>query len=138
MENISCKWAGEMSFEAEVQGHKIVMDAHDEFGGKNRGPRPKPLLLVALAGCTSMDMISLLTKMKVEIKDYNVNVSGELTEDHPKVYKSIHVEYEFWGKNLSMEKIQKAINLSQEKYCGVSAMLTKTSELSYSVKLYEA
>lgn len=119
-----------MSFEADVQGFKINVDASPEVGGQNKGPRPKPLLLVALAGCTAMDVVSILKKMRVDFDDFDVEVSGEQTDEHPKFYHSIHVRYIFKGKELPMDKLEKAVNLSQERYCGVSAMLAKAATIT--------
>lgn len=122
-EAIQVKWAGNMAFEANVDGYAIMMDAKEDHGGMNRGPRPKPLMMVALAGCTSMDVVSILNKMKVELEYFNIVVEGELTEEHPKRYTSMHLIYEFKGKELPPDKLKRAIELSQEKYCGVSATL---------------
>jgi putative redox protein len=120
---IECRWLENMAFEAEVDDHTIIMDADEANGGNNLGPRPKPLTLVSLAGCTGIDVIALLHKMKVEPEEFSITVEGELTEDHPKYYERILVTYHFKGKDLPVEKIQKAISLSNDKYCGVSAML---------------
>jgi len=93
-----------MAFEAEVNGHKIIIDAGQHVGGENRGPRPKSFMLVALGGCTAMDVISILKKMRVEVESFNVKVDGELTEEHPKHFYKMHIIYEFTGKNLAMDK----------------------------------
>jgi putative redox protein len=132
-QNISLDWNEAMSFETNVNGHKIVIDADEKVGGKDRGPRPKPLLLVALAGCTAMDVISMLGKMRVQTDSFRVDVEGELTEEHPKIYQKLHVKYIFKGKDLPMDKLDKAVNLSQERYCGVSAMLAKAAELTHEI-----
>jgi len=129
-EKINNTWIGDMAFEAEVQGFKIALDADPSVGGQNKGPKPKALTLVSLAGCTSMDVISILKKMRVEPEYFNVEVEGELTEEHPKYYHSIHVRYIFRGKDLPMAKLEKAVNLSEERYCGVSALLSKGAKLS--------
>ena len=134
---ISVNWQEQMTFEAEVNGHKIILDADDKVGGRNLGPRPKPLLLVALAGCTGMDVISILAKMRLEPEYFNVDVDAAMTEDHPKYYNKIKIIYEFRGKDLPLEKLEKAIKLSQEKYCGVSAMLGKSAEMSYEIKILD-
>jgi putative redox protein len=120
---IECRWLENMAFEAEVNDHTIVMDADEFSGGSNLGPRPKALTLVSLAGCTGMDVISILKKMKVEPEEFHITVEGDLTEDHPRYYEKIMVTYHFKGKDLPTDKIQKAIQLSQDRYCGVSAML---------------
>jgi putative redox protein len=132
-QKISLDWNEAMTFETNVNGHKLIIDADASVGGSDKGPRPKPLLLVALAGCTAMDVISMLGKMRVQPESFHVDVEGELTEEHPKVYKTLHVKYIFKGKDLPMDKLEKAVSMSQEKYCGVSAMLAKASELTHEI-----
>jgi len=134
---INVKWSEDMAFEAIVDNHRIVLDSSPAVGGKNRGPRPKPLIMVSLAGCTGMDVISILKKMKVAVSGFNIQVVGTLTEEHPKQYTAIKLIYEFSGKDLPLDKIKHAIELSQEKYCGVSATLKKTIEISYEIKINE-
>jgi len=136
--SITTKWLENMSFETEVNGHKIIIDAASEAGGENRGPRPKPLMLSALGGCTGMDVISILRKMKVEPEDFRVIVEGDVTDEHPKHFFKMHVIYQFTGKNLPMDKLQKAVSLSEEKYCGVSATLRKALELTSEIKIIES
>lgn len=133
-DEIETRWSEGMTFEAEVDGHRLKVDSAEKFGGKNRGPRPKPLLLFSLAGCTGMDVISLLKKMRVEFDDFRINISGELTEEHPKYYHKIHIVYEFRGKNIDKSKVEKAINLSQDKYCGVSHMIRKAADISFEIQ----
>jgi putative redox protein len=130
---VNTAWAGKMKFDTEVNGHHIILDAAEDVGGENAGPRPKALMLSALAGCTGMDVISILKKMKVEPENFNIKIEADLTEEHPKVYSKVHIIYEFKGKNLEIEKLQKAIELSQEKYCGVSAMYRKAMDVSYEI-----
>ncbi len=122
---IDVTWTGNMSFEADVNGFKLAIDADEAVGGQNKGPRPKPLTLASLGGCTAMDVISILKKMRVEPTWFNVEVEGELTEEHPKSYHTIRLTYMFKGEGLDMEKLQKAVDLSHERYCGVSALLRK-------------
>lgn len=134
-ESVSTRWLEDMSFESEIDGHKIVIDAKPEVGGKDRGPRPKQMMLAALGGCTSMDVISILKKMRVDVKSLNVIVEGELTEEHPRHFTKMHVIYEVEGDNLPLDKIQKAVNMSEEKYCGVSAVYRQAMELSSEIVL---
>jgi putative redox protein len=129
-EKINNTWKKGMAFEADVQGYKISLDADPSVGGQGLGPKPKALTLVSLAGCTSMDVISILKKMRVEPDHFNVEVEGELTEEHPKYYHSIHVKYVFRGKDLPMDKLKKAVDLSEERYCGVSALLSKGAKIT--------
>lgn len=126
----------DMAFEMDINGHKLVMDANSEVGGKDLGPRPKPLLLAALVGCTGMDVSSILKKMQVDYNKMEVSVEADNTEEHPKVYENIKLIYKFQGKDLPKDKIEKAIELSQERYCGVSAMLGKATTIDYEIVLY--
>jgi putative redox protein len=130
---VDVTWAGNMSFEAEVNGFKLMMDAEEKVGGENKGPRPKPLTLASLGGCTAMDVISILKKMRVEPEYFNIAVDGELTEEHPKYYHKIHLTYIFRGQGLEMEKLEKAVSLSLERYCGVNALLKHGSNITHSV-----
>ena len=136
----SVSWKGNMAFEVSQNGHNFMIDAIEKVGGENKGPRPKPFMLTALAGCTAMDVISILKKMRVELDNFTVNVDGELTEEHPKHYIKMHVTYEFWGKDLeaSRSKIEKAIRLSEEQYCGVSIVYKKTMPVTSEIIFHEA
>jgi putative redox protein len=133
MHKVNVTWTSSMAFEAEVNGFKIALDADEKVGGKNTGPRPKPLSLVSLGGCTGMDVVSILDKMRVIPEYFNVEVSGELTEEHPKYYHKLHIRYIFRGKNLPMDKLEKAVNLSQERYCGVSEMFRKAATITHEI-----
>lgn len=134
---VQVNWIDKLGFTGEINGHKITIDADAKVGGKDRGPRPKPFMLLSLAGCTAMDVVSILEKMRVKLDDFNVKVSGELTEEHPKQYKSMHVTYEFWGKELPMAKLEKAVNLSEERYCGVSAVYKKVMPVTSEIIVHE-
>lgn len=124
-----------MKFDTEVNGHHFFMDQGGEKG-ENSGPRPKPLMLAALAGCTGMDVISLLRKMRQDIEYFNVVVEGDTEEEHPNAFIKMHIIYEFKGKGLEMDKIEKAISLSMERYCGVSAVYRKAGiEMTHEVKM---
>lgn len=131
MNKATISWNGQMSFDAIVsKTHKIKMDAAEASGGADSGARPKELLLAGLGGCTGMDVIGILSKMKIVPEKLDIEISAEQTDEHPKVFKNIHVKYIFKGENLSMEKLEKAVNLSKDKYCGVNAMLSKTAEIT--------
>lgn len=134
-DSVIAKWKEGMAFEVDVSGHKLLIDAKEEVGGADQGPRPKPLMMVSLAGCTGMDVVSILKKMRVELDDFVIHIEGDLTEEHPKHFSAMHIIYEFWGKNLSLEKIKKAVELSQDRYCGVSASYRMSMELSYEIKI---
>ncbi|MFK5857532.1 MAG: OsmC family protein [Bacteroidota bacterium] len=130
---INVAWTGNMAFEAEVNDFKIKLDADASVGGNNTGPRPKALTLVSLGGCTGMDVISILTKMRVKPDYFNVEITGELTDVHPKYYNKIHIVYTFRGNDLPMAKLEKAVNLSQDRYCGVSEMLGKAAAITHDI-----
>lgn len=132
---LNVTWQGKMAFEANVGSHKIVVDADPQFGGEGRGPKPKPLLLVALAGCTGMDVVSLCEKMRVPIEGLNIRVESDMADDHPKKYTAIKVIYEFRGKDLPLDKLQKAVSMSEEKYCGVSATLKGSVDLQFEIQV---
>lgn len=130
-EKIDIKWQDEMAFEASMHENtqKIMIDATPAVGGRNLGPRPKTLMLVSLGGCTAMDVISILKKMRVTPEYFNVEVEGELTEEHPKYFHTITVNYIFRGKDLPMDKLKKAVSLSEERYCGVTEMLRHSAKM---------
>ncbi len=134
-EEVNTRWLDNMAFETEVNGHKIIIDAEPDVGGEDLGPRPKPFMLAALGGCTAMDVISILKKMRVEVKSLNVKVEGELTEEYPKRFYKMHVTYEIEGDELPMDKVQKAVTLSEDRYCGVSAVYKDVLELTSEIKV---
>ena len=136
-ESINVRWLEGISFEAEVDGFKVAIDADPEFGGKSKGPKPKPLMMVALAGCTGMDVVSLLNKMRVDYESLNIKIDGELTEEHPKHFTKIKVIYELKGENIDIKKVQKAVDLSKEKYCGVSYSYKDIMELEYEIRILD-
>lgn len=128
-------WKAGMAFEVELDGHTFPVDAKPEVGGGNLGPRPKALLLSALGGCTGMDVVSILAKMRVPIEGFRVEVEAPLTDEHPRVYSSILLRYVFRGRDLPMDKLERAVQLSQERYCGVSAMLGKAMPIAHEIVL---
>ena len=126
-------WLGGLAFSVEQDSHKFIIDGSEEFGGEDRGPRPKNLLLTAMIGCTGMDVVSILKKMKVENYTLTVSASGEYTEDHPRVFKFINIEYLFRGNKLPEKKIERAVSLSQDRYCGVSAILRSSAQMNHKI-----
>jgi putative redox protein len=112
-----------MAFEAHLDGHTFNVDADEQFGGQNLGPKPKGLLLTSLAGCTGMDVVAILKKMRVSPSRFEVSVDGDLADEHPKKFVDIRIEYAFEGEDLPVDKIKKAVSLSEERYCGISATL---------------
>jgi putative redox protein len=133
--SLNGKLVGKMAFEMDINGHKLITDTSVENGGDDLGYRPKTLLLAGLIGCTGIDVMMILNKMKVELEDVNIDVEADVVDEDPKVYKYIKLNYRFKGKDLPLDKIQRAVELSQEKYCGVSAMLSKAVPITYEIIL---
>ncbi|MDD3080513.1 MAG: OsmC family protein [Paludibacter sp.] len=133
--SIKTSWKGGLAFEADVNGHKITMDAPVNSGGQNSGPGPKTLQLVALSGCTGMDVVSILKKMRVDFKNVEIEVQGDVSDEHPKQYTQMHVIYTFTGKNLPIDKVQKAVRMSEETYCGVEALYKKAIKVTSEIIL---
>jgi len=127
------KFIGGMAFETQMGNHKIIVDADPQFGGEEKGPLPKPLLLNALTGCTGMDVVSMLKKMRVEFDDLEIKIDAQMTEEHPKYYNKIHLTYSIKANEADRPKVEKAVNYSQERYCGVSLMLSKAAELTFDI-----
>jgi putative redox protein len=125
-------WIKAHEFEAEHEGNKIQLD-----GSTKNGHGPKALLLSALAACSGIDVVDILTKMRMEFSDFTIEVEADQTEEHPKVFKEIHVVYKINTARENEDKVRKAIELSLEKYCGVSAMLKKNSPIDYSIIIKE-
>jgi len=130
---IDVQWMGKMQFNALVNGHTIIMDGPEKVGGEDNGPIPKPFVLTALAGCTGMDVVSLLRKADKNPENFDLKVIGEITQKHPIEYIAIHVIYDFKGADENQEASLKAVNDSQEKYCGVSSMLKKALPVTWEV-----
>jgi putative redox protein len=129
---INLSWKGELAFEAETEsGHRFIMDAKPEVGGEDKGPRPMEVLLVSLAGCTGMDVASILKKLRVDLQSMNVKINAEQAPQHPKYFTRIDVEFDFEGKDIKEEDVKRAIELSKDKYCSVSVMLKEKAEISY-------
>jgi putative redox protein len=136
-ESIKATLLNGLSFEVEVDGHKIYLDTSAEHGGKNLGPRPKPMMMVALAGCTGMDVAAILKKMKVEVESLTVEVEGEVTEDHPRRFSGMKVIFRVKGKDVLRESVEKAVMLSKTKYCGVSANYSEAFPIEYDIIIEE-
>lgn len=126
----SVKWKKGMAFETELDGHKFFVDAMEDVGGKDLGPRPKGLVLSALAGCTAMDVIFMLKRKKVVPDSFEVKTRAKLNKEHPKTFTLVTVSYIFEGKGLDIEKIKTAVELSDTTFCGVTAMLRQSCEVN--------
>lgn len=119
-------------------GHQVILDAAVADGGQDTGFRPIEMLLVGLAGCAGMDVIAILRKKRQLVTDYEVRVEGIRAEDHPMVFLEINVEHIITGYDLQPQAVERAIHLSEERYCGVGAMLGKTAHLTHSFRIIDA
>lgn len=132
--NISVSWTPGMRFDATApEGTRMTMDAHRDFSGGGAGPTPMEAVLAALAGCTGMDVVSILKKMRAPLEALTIDVSSERAADHPKVFTAIHLRYRASGAGLQKEQVEKAASLSEERYCSVSAMLRHAARITYEV-----
>ncbi len=118
--------------------HWVTMDGPENFGGSDAGVRPKELILIGLGGCTGSDVVTILQKKKVDISGFEMNLSADVAEEHPQVYTKIHIEYVFYGKGIQEKDVERAIELSMTKYCGVTAMLNKAMPVTHSFRIEEA
>jgi putative redox protein len=134
---VKTTWKENMQFESDnPSGLNLTMDAGEESGGEGKGYRPKALMLASLAGCSGLDVVSLLTKMRAEVADFKIDITAELTDEHPKFYNKVKVDYHFTDADLKPEKIQKAVNLSVTKYCGVMEMFRQFAEVEIEIHLH--
>ena len=127
-------WVNEMQFVAETgSGHALVL----ESGGSNRAPSPMEMLLVGMAGCTAVDVVHILRRMRQLVTDVQVNVKGVRADEPPRIYTDIEVEYVVTGRGLSEEKVRRAVELSETTYCSASAMLGKTATITNAIRVLE-
>jgi putative redox protein len=133
------RWAGKMTFVGKAgTNHLVPMDTTPDFGGDSSATKPLELLLLGLGGCTGMDIVSLFKKMRVDFSGIEMNITAERAEEHPNVYTKIDLEYVIYGRGIDEEKVKRAVELSQEKYCSVSAMLRKSCPVNYTWRIVEA
>lgn len=136
--NISVNWVdGMLMVGKSHSGHSITMDGPPEIGGENLGVRPMEMLLLGVAGCTMIDVVTTLKKMRQELSHCETKVNAERADDHPKVFTDIHIQFIIKGKGLDTKKVEKAITLSAEKYCSASIMLGKTASITHDFEIVE-
>ncbi|MEA4950181.1 MAG: OsmC family protein [Petrimonas sp.] len=133
--SIKTIWRENNIFETDIDGHNVVIDLAEEAGGNDAGPRPKKLLLVAAAGCSGLDVVEIIKKMRIDIKGFNIQIESDLADEYPKQNTNLRVVYEFEGENLPKDKLERACQLSFDKYCGVLAMYKKAVPVTYEVKI---
>ena len=134
------KWLGidGMAFSAETgSGHLVNMDGAPEAGGRNLAPRPMEMMLAGAGGCTCFDVVMILKRARQEIIDCQVKLQAERAVEDPKIFTKIHMQFKVTGKNLDFSKVERAVNLSHEKYCSATIMLGKTAEITHSIEIIE-
>ncbi len=128
-----------MQFVASAEsGHAVVMDGPASVGGNNTGSKPSELLLMAFGGCSGMDVISILRKKKQDIVNFEMNVTGETAEKHPRFFTDIHIEYVLTGRNISEEAVKRAIELSIDRYCMVGTTIGKGANITHSYRIIQS
>ena len=136
--NISVSWVdGLLMVGKSDSGHTITMDGPPESGGENLGVRPMEMLLLGVAGCTMIDVVTTLKKMRQDLTHCETKISAERATDHPKVFTDIHIQFIVRGKDLDSKKVDKAITLSAEKYCSASIMLGETATITHDFEIIE-
>lgn len=129
-DKITTHWKGGLTFESDnPSGKTVIMDTDIDGQDERYGLGPKAMMLSALAGCSALDVISVLDKMKSPIDDFKIEVSGELTDEHPRYYHLVVVDYHFYGSDLDQKKCERAVELSIEKYCGVMEMFRQFAKV---------
>ena len=136
--NLSVNWVdGMLMVGKSHSGHSITMDGPVEIGGENLGVRPMEMLLLGVAGCTMIDVVTTLKKMRQDLSHCETKISAERANEHPKVFTDIHIHFIVKGKDLDSKKVDKAITLSAEKYCSASIMLGKTAKITHDFEVTE-
>jgi putative redox protein len=132
MPKVSVEWKGKFKFAATNEsGHTLMMDAPVAAGGENTAPSPLQLILMSVAGCSGVDIVAILDKMKVKVDTFNMDVEGTRAESHPKVFTGIKVVYKFTGTDIDPDKVSRAIKLSVDKYCSAIHMVNKTAQINF-------
>jgi len=132
--DVNVRWRAPKRFDGvSASGASLVFDAKRESGGTGAGPSPMEVVLMALAGCTGSDVVETLRKMRAPLEGLTITVAAERAAEHPRVFTKIHVRYAAWGADLQRQHVERAVSLSVEKYCSVSAMLRQTAEITHDV-----
>lgn len=136
MKEAKVTWTGGMAFSAHVgSGHAVIMDARADVGGENKGPRPTELLLAGLGGCTGMDVVSILKKMRVEFDSVEVAVEADERAEHPKHFEQFRLVYRVSGPAVDPEKVKRAVELSETTYCGVAGLFRHGATITYTIEV---
>lgn len=136
--NLEMNWNGGFKFTGtSIYGHEISTDASKKIGGSEDGYQPLELIMFSVLGCTGIDFIDIAKKMRLEINDLKIKVAAEQAEDTPRYFTKAHLDYTVVGNNLDEKKVERVIQLSQEKYCSAAATIAGKTKLSYSFTIKE-
>lgn len=136
MVKVNIDWQGKMKFTGtDEAGNSINMDAPVAAGGDGSAPTPLSLVLMAIAGCTGIDVLSILSKMKIKLDNFSMEVEGERADQHPKIFTNINVLYKFKGADLPRDKVERAVKLSVDKYCSVGHIVNKSAQINYAYEI---
>lgn len=134
---VKVNWEGKMRFEAVGDsGHTVVMDTAPSMGGEDQGPRPMEMVLMALGGCTGIDVVAIMNKQRAPIDRLEIEIDAERAAEEPRVFTSAVIKYHIWGSDVAEDKVRRAIELTQEKYCSVLHMVNKTAKIDYSYEIH--
>lgn len=135
----SVHWLENVAFEAKSEsGHSIIMDGSAEYGGENRGPRPMELILMGLGGCASFDIVTILKKSRQDVTDVVCRIKADRADTIPAVFTKIHLHFVVKGQSVKEKQVAKAVELSAEKYCSASKMLSDGGvEISHDFEIIE-
>jgi putative redox protein len=134
---VKVKWVEKSAFAGlSESGHWIMMDSTFN-GGDGGAPSPIEYVLLGLGGCTGIDLVSILQKMRQEVTGIEMEIEGRRAEEHPRVYEHVRLKYKIRGRNLNLERIKAAIELADEEYCSIGAMLRKTADYAYEIEVVE-
>ena len=137
--DVMIEWKGEVSFEAVADSkHTVIMDGSPEIGGQDKGPRPMEMLLMGMGGCTGVDIVLILKKMRAKPDLFSIRITASRADTEPKVFTTINVHYILGGEGLTRTNVQRAIDLTAEKYCSASIMLGKTATITHSFEIRPA
>jgi len=135
---VKVEWQGDVAFKGTAaNGSEVMMEGPPELGGQERGPRPMEMLLLGAGGCSSFDVVSILKKGRQDVEDVRVEIEAERADEDPKIYTTIHMHFIVSGRDLVEKKVERAVNLSAEKYCSASIMLGRVADLTHSFEIVE-
>ena len=137
--NATLKWQGGMGFTAVANSnHQILLDSDASVGGQDEGPRPMELILMGLAGCTAMDVISIMRKKRQNVTGFEIETHAERAAEHPKVFTAVTIKYIFYGHEINPKAVERAIELSETRYCPAQAMLVQAAPITHTYEIIEA